>query len=416
MPVVAAAAGTGPLDPHQRSCFDVAGDPGDLAVVNLTPVLARGPGSGLLVSSDVAVAPVASNVNFGVGSVDPNVAVAPVGVDGRVCFVNSVHARVDLVADHLGTIDADVFVSANAAGTPERTVDTRDWRPDVYLNYHGSEPLLGNTDAQWAYVREHLDGFWGHWSSAPDHATQVRNTIELTRKVTGRRLVAEHAIAAGNGSCRSFMPDYFYGGVPGVPNTGVEGQAPDIRYDRVAAALYAGDNPDCWRSVGGISAAFDEYRGQGYDTVYALYQATNLIDVGDPTGTFPLIGPGSAGDVALRNAGAVVIECQMDDCIHPSVRDQFFRAIEETHARGQSFVWFTGYHPESGIGSSGWLAKVQQTYQAIAAQGLWRPGDAVMVINYFGSYPALPERRPDGAPADTVTGILAWLLEQRPAG
>ena len=67
------ASGVGPLLAEQRSCFDVAGDPGDVSVVNLTPVLAKGPGSGLLVSSDITDPPVASNVNFGPGSVDPNV-------------------------------------------------------------------------------------------------------------------------------------------------------------------------------------------------------------------------------------------------------------------------------------------------------------------------------------------------------
>ena len=385
-----------------------------MAVVNLTPVLATGPGFGLLVSSDIPGTPVGSNVNFGVGSVDPNVAFAPIGSDGRVCYVNSVHSRVDLVADHLGTIATPSFTPANSDATPRRTVDTRDWRPDVYLNFHGSEQLLGATDAQWPYVRENLDGFWGHWSSVSGDEAQIRNTIELTRKVVGRKLVAEHAIANGDGSCGGFMEDWFYGGVPGVANTGVEGRAPDIRYDRVAAALYAGDNPDCWGAVGGISAMFDKFQGQGYDTVYALYQATNLITVAGPGEGFPLIKSGSSGDHAYRNAGGVVIECQMDDCLHPSVSDQFFRLIEETHARGASFVWFTGYHPESGIGSSGWLANIQRTYNAIAERGLWRPGDAVTLINYYGSYPALPERRPDGTPADTVTGILAWLLEQRP--
>jgi hypothetical protein len=395
------------LAPGARRCFGVAGDPGDVAVVNLTPVLAQGPGSGLLVSSDVAAPPVASNVNFRPGSVDPNVAFAPIGADGQVCFVNSVHRRVDLVADHLGTIAVESFTPANSDATPKRAVDTRDWRPAVYLNFHGSEQLLGNTNAQWPYVRANLDGFWGHWSFAPNHQAEIDNTIELTRKVVGRKLVYEHPIANTDGSCGTYLEDWF--------NLDVEDQAPDIHYDRVAAALYAGDNPDCWGAVGGISTMLDKFHGQGYDSVYALWQATNLIDIDDPNVVFPRIKPGSSGDVANRNAGAVVIECQMDDCLYPGIREQFFRVIEETHARGQSFVWFTGYHPESGIGSSGWLAKIQLTYNAIADAGLWRPGDAVTLINYFGSYPALPERRPDGTPADTVTGILAWLLEQRPA-
>ena len=54
-------------------------------------------------------------------------------------------------------------------------------------------------------------------------------------------------------------------------------------------------------------------------------------------------------------------------------------------------------------------------YNYVDELGLWRPGDAIAVINYQGSYRALPERNADGTPADTVTGVLAWLLEQRPS-
>ena len=83
----------------------MSGSPGDAAVVNLTPVEADNGGYGLLVSSDVP-APVASNVNYTPGTIDPNVAVAPIGSDGQVCYVNSSPASVHLVADHLGTIRA----------------------------------------------------------------------------------------------------------------------------------------------------------------------------------------------------------------------------------------------------------------------------------------------------------------------
>src|SRR5262245_48052859 len=53
-----------------RVCFGVSGEPGDIAVVNLTPVLAERAGFGLLVSSDIDDPPVASNVNFVPGGVD----------------------------------------------------------------------------------------------------------------------------------------------------------------------------------------------------------------------------------------------------------------------------------------------------------------------------------------------------------
>ena len=100
------------------------GSPGDAAVVNLTPVDADGPGYGLLVSSDVPRT-VRSNVNYDPGTVDPNVAVAPIGSDGQVCFVNSPLASVHLVADHLGTIRANAYVPAVPSGAPDRKVDTR---------------------------------------------------------------------------------------------------------------------------------------------------------------------------------------------------------------------------------------------------------------------------------------------------
>ena len=93
--------------------------------MNVTPVEAGGAGDGQLVSSDVATPPVASNVNYGLGTVDPNVAVAPIGADGQVCYVNSVHTSVHLVADHLGTIAAGSFQQATTSGAPDRKLDTR---------------------------------------------------------------------------------------------------------------------------------------------------------------------------------------------------------------------------------------------------------------------------------------------------
>jgi hypothetical protein len=108
-----------------RRCFAVAGTPGDGAVVNLTPVAPSAPGDGVLTSSAVAARPEASNVNYRPGSVDPNVAIAPIGDDGRVCFHASAGASVHLVADHLGTIAADAFRPTDADGVPDRRIDTR---------------------------------------------------------------------------------------------------------------------------------------------------------------------------------------------------------------------------------------------------------------------------------------------------
>jgi hypothetical protein len=111
--------------PNGRVCFAVAGNPGDVALVNLTPVEPAGAGNGQLISSDITAPPVASNVNYGPGRVDPNVAAAPIGADGQVCYVNSKHTSVHLIADHLGTIARSAYTLADPTGAPARLVDTR---------------------------------------------------------------------------------------------------------------------------------------------------------------------------------------------------------------------------------------------------------------------------------------------------
>ena len=111
--------------PSSRVCFAVAGSPGDVALVNLTPVQADGVGFGLLISSDVAVPPEASNVNFSSGSVDPNVAAAPIGADGKVCFANNSSAATHIIADDLGSVAKSVYTPATASGAPNRKIDTR---------------------------------------------------------------------------------------------------------------------------------------------------------------------------------------------------------------------------------------------------------------------------------------------------
>jgi hypothetical protein len=116
------------LAPGARQCFSVEGSPGDVALVNLTPVQATGRGYGLLVSSNVTGVPDASNVNFDVGTTDPNVAAATIGADGRVCYLNS-EASTHLIADHLGTIDADAYTAAQTTGAPLRNLDTRPVAP-----------------------------------------------------------------------------------------------------------------------------------------------------------------------------------------------------------------------------------------------------------------------------------------------
>src|SRR5690606_27412441 len=105
-------------------CFPDAGDPGDVAIVNVTPVQARGRGHGVLTSSS-AEPPNASSVNYAPGTIDPNVALAPIGADGEVCYRNGEPAAVHVVADHLAILPAGAFTPADAGGVPRRVLDTR---------------------------------------------------------------------------------------------------------------------------------------------------------------------------------------------------------------------------------------------------------------------------------------------------
>jgi hypothetical protein len=66
-----------------------------------------------------------SNVNFGPGTVDPNVAFVKIGADGKICFTNSAHANVDVILDEMIVGNAAAFRAPTGEGAT-RLVDTRD--------------------------------------------------------------------------------------------------------------------------------------------------------------------------------------------------------------------------------------------------------------------------------------------------
>lgn len=114
------------VGPGERVCATAVGAPGDVALVNITPVEATGSGNGLLVASDVVSPPVAASVNYGPGTVNPNVSATEIGTDGQVCFVNAPTASVHVVMDQIGAVDATAFAMAGTGGAPERVLDTRE--------------------------------------------------------------------------------------------------------------------------------------------------------------------------------------------------------------------------------------------------------------------------------------------------
>lgn len=113
-----------PISPQRTACLTANGaEPGDMVGLNLTPVNALSGGFGIVHSSEVTPGST-SSVNFGPGSVDPNFAFTEVGGDGKICFTNSTHSTVDLVADQLLIIDPSAFEAAGPEGAV-RLADTR---------------------------------------------------------------------------------------------------------------------------------------------------------------------------------------------------------------------------------------------------------------------------------------------------
>lgn len=117
-------AAAAPLRPGETYCFPAAGaEPGEMAVVNVTPVRATAAGDAAVHSSDTGPGST-SNVNFAPGTVDPNVAIAAVGADGELCVTNSEHAAVDMVIDQLLVGDPSALRAPTDDGAA-RLVDTR---------------------------------------------------------------------------------------------------------------------------------------------------------------------------------------------------------------------------------------------------------------------------------------------------
>lgn len=110
--------------PDETYCMPAIGaGRGDYVTANITPVVATARGNGALHSSDDP-GPSTATVNFGPGTVDPNVALVKVGTDGKICFTNSEHANVNIILDQLVNATSTSFSLPTAEGAV-RLTDTR---------------------------------------------------------------------------------------------------------------------------------------------------------------------------------------------------------------------------------------------------------------------------------------------------
>ncbi len=266
-------------------------------------------------------------------------------------------------------------------------------RPRVFIALHGNNELANNAalDGLWTYVRQNVHGIWGN-----DANISFDESAKLIRKLNTRNFIKEAPLPSGTSG---FTPLADYMGVPRL--------YPDIVLNPEAIALYTSD-PSRWnvRTVAQAEAIYTDPTApdhQRFGAVYTGWQPYNF----DPTHARYLYANNNAV-LAFRSSKGTFVECLLTACNSGKNGAGVRKAIRETHVRGRPFIWFAS----NNSGSAGWLAKFQGSYNAIAAEGLWRSDDVVMIINYGGVYPKVPEAV-GGVAADTATGLAYWAIQQR---
>lgn len=270
-------------------------------------------------------------------------------------------------------------------------------RPRVFISLHGNNQLADNAalDAQWTYVRQNAHGIWGNNANISD-----AQSASLIRKMTTRNLITEYPVPSGGAS---WQPLLAFNNLQVLYSDLNDTLSPE------AIAFYTSDTSR-WngRTVAQAEAIYTDPTAlptRRYGAVYTGWQPQNF----DPTNPRYIYANANAL-LAFRSSKGTFIECPLGACTSGKLGEAFRRAIRETHVRGRPFIWFA-----SNSGSPGWLAAFQATYNAIAAEGLWRSEDVIAIVNYGGVYPKLPETLGGGVAADTSMGLAYWALQQRAA-
>lgn len=286
------------------------------------------------------------------------------------------------------------YVMTTACGAPPCGV-TGPNRPRVFIPLTGNNDLATNAgyDAQWSYVRQNAHGIWGNNAGITDAESGA-----LIRKLTTRNLITEFPVPSPGSA---WWPLEAF--------TNVQRLYSDILLQPEGIAFYT-DNPGNWngRNLADATAIYTDPTApvtQRYRGVYTGWQPYNF-----DAGNSKYLYANPSAILAFRSSKGTFVECPVNLCAGGPFGDMFRRAIRETHVRGRPFIWFTSNNSMS----SGWLTAFQETYNAIAAEGLWKPEDAVVIVNYGGSYPKVPESVGSAA-ADTAMGLAYWAIKQRVA-
>jgi hypothetical protein len=271
-------------------------------------------------------------------------------------------------------------------------------RPRVFITLHGNNELASNAglDVQWTYVRQNAHGIWGNNANISDALS-----ASLIRKMTTRNLITEFPVPSGTSA---WLPLRAFNNLQELYPDLAQSLNPE------AIAFYTSDISR-WngRTVAQAEAIYTNPAASAsrrYGAVYTGWQPQNF----DPTNAKYIYNNPNAL-MAFRSSKGTFIECPLGACTSGKLGEAFRRAIRETHVRGRPFIWFASNARST---NPGWLAAFQATYNAVAAEGLWRPEDVIAIVNYDGGYPKVPEAV-GGIAADTATGLAYWALQQRAA-
>ncbi len=263
--------------------------------------------------------------------------------------------------------------------------------PRVLTAMHGSQALAApGSDSQWSYVRANLDGLWGNAAGF-----SMEDQVALWEKITTRNLVGVRAVRDEPRLVDSW--------------DAAEEFSPGLEINQEALALYT-NVPSDWngRSVAEAKSLYVHDPGANdRNTFTEIWTGWNIhnFTVGKDNRA-PIVG---SAWKAFNDAAGVFVECGSDRGA-TGYSEGFLNAINTAHANGKHFMWFANTSTDVE-GRSGALKRFQDTYNFLRDKGLWHTNDVVMLINYDGAYPALPETV-NGQPADTIAGMLYWALKQ----
>jgi hypothetical protein len=260
---------------------------------------------------------------------------------------------------------------------PEKDANRKKGRPRIFMAMHGLNALAEDDllDDQWTYVRENIDGI--HNNAAH---INIDLQAKIWRKVKTRNVTAE---LHPNGKLPKPAGDSI-----------LHPKYPDIKLKRQEAIYYTNKPNEDWELYD-----LDEFQKAFKKSGYTNWW------FGMQPGNFERGLTGKALEAYHRSGGAMM-ELPRSLALKRYYKEMS-TAMKDAHAKGGGFMWFN-----SNVRGEPWLESFQNTYTKYKKEGRWTENDIVMLINYQGRMPLVPEVDEKGNPADTFTGLLYWALHQ----